>query len=112
MAEVADRAAQCEGPSEVVLPDDVLDDLRRSFDAEFEHARRRVWAAAAVQIDVINVAGEMPRAGAASFHVEVVRVYVEGHHDRTALAALLTTATMDAVAEFLIDWEVSPQPAT
>jgi hypothetical protein len=104
-AEVAVRAQPCVGPSEVDLSPEVLDRLREVFGPEFEHARHCVWAAVAAQIDTANVAGEMPHVGATSFHAEVIGVRVSGNAGREISGFLLSMASMDAIGDYLEDWE-------
>jgi hypothetical protein len=64
-----------------------------------------VWAAAAVQIDTANVAGEIPHVGATSFHAEVIGVRVSGNAGREISGFLLSRASMDAIGDYLEDWE-------
>jgi hypothetical protein len=104
-AEVTVRAQPGVGPSEVVLSPEVLTHLREVFGPDFEHARHCVWAAVAAQIDSANVAGEMPHVGATSFHAEVIGVRVSGNAGREISGFLLSVAGMDAIGDYLEDWE-------
>ena len=73
----------------------------------FEHQRHCVWAAVAVQIDIANVAGELPRVGASRFRAKVVVVRVSGNAGREVSGFLLSVAGMNAVAAYLCEWEAS-----
>jgi hypothetical protein len=108
-AEVTVRANRCPGPSQVVLSEGVLDTLREVFGTDFEHHRHCVWAAVMAQIDTVNVAGEMPLAGAASFRAEVVAVRVSGDAGREVCGALLSIAGMHAIGDYLEAWEDEQQ---
>jgi hypothetical protein len=104
-AEVTVRAAPGPAPSQVVLSTAALEDLRSAFGADFEHHRHNVWAAVAVQIDTANTAGEMPHVGATSFRVEVLRVRVSGDAGKEVSGFLLKIAGMDAIGDYLHEWE-------
>jgi hypothetical protein len=104
-AEVTVRASPCAPPSQVTLSMGVLEYLRSVFGADYEYQRHNVRAAVAVQTATANVAGEMPHVGAASFHAEVVRVQVSGDAGQQVSGFLLTVASMDAIGEYLDDWE-------
>jgi hypothetical protein len=79
------------------------------FGADFEHHRHNVRAAVAVQIDTANVAGEMPHVGATSFRAEVLRVQVSGDAGREVSGFLLSVAGMDAIGDYLDEWEDSQE---
>lgn len=104
-AEVTIRAEPCSGESQVVLSQRVLDQLREAFDADFEHQRHCVWSAVSAQIATVNVAGEMPLAGASSFRAEVVDVRVSGNAGREISGFLLSMAGMYAIGDYLEAWE-------
>ena len=111
-AEVTVRAEPCLGESEVVLSEEVLDTLREVFGNDFEHQRHCVWAAVSVQLSTVNVGGDYPHAGAASFHVEVVGVRISENAGREVSGFLLTVAGMDAIGEYLTVWENEQAPQT
>jgi hypothetical protein len=111
-AEVTIRAEPCLGESEVVLSKGVLDTLREVFGDDFEHQRHCVWAAVSVQLSTVNVAGDYPHAGAASFRVEVVGVRISGNAGREVSGFLLSVAGMDAIGEYLTAWEDEQGPPT
>ena len=104
-AEVTVRASATAGETAVTLRPAVLDQLRATFGADFEHQRHCVWAAVAAQIDTANVAGQMPFVGANRFHAEVIDVRVSGDAGRKTAGFLLTMAGMDAIGAFLEAWE-------
>lgn len=104
-AEVTVQASPGEAPSQVTLSAEALEDLRSAFAADFEYHRHNVWAAVAVQIEIANVAGEMPHVGATSFHAEVLSVRVSGNAGREVCGFLLSVAGMDAIGEYLCAWE-------
>jgi hypothetical protein len=104
-AEVTVRAGPCPGGSHVLLSENVLIKLREVFGVDFEHQRHCVWSAVSAQIATINVAGEMPLAGAASFRAEVVDVRVSGNAGREISGFLLSMASMNAIADYLEAWE-------
>jgi hypothetical protein len=101
------RAEPCEGQTEVVLSTPVLAILRDVFGPDFEHQRHCVKAAVAFQLDVANVAGELPRVGAAGFRAEVVEVRLSGNAGREVSGFLLSVAGMDAIAAYLCARESS-----
>jgi len=104
-AEVTVRAEPCPPPSRVTLSAEALEYLRATFGPDFEYHRHNVQAAVEAQIATANVAGQMPHAGAASFHAVVTRVHVSGNAGQQVSGFLLTIAAMDAVGEYLDDWE-------
>ncbi|WP_165251056.1 hypothetical protein [Paludisphaera soli] len=104
-AEVTVRASPCEPPSQVTLLASAHEDLRSAFGEDFEYHRHNVYAAVKVQIEIANVAGEMPHVGASSFRAEVLCVRVSGDEGRELCGFLLTVAGMDAIAEYLYAWE-------
>ncbi len=104
-AEVTVRAQPGVGQSVIVLSPAVLAHMREVFGPDFEHARHCVWAAVAAQIETANVAGEMPHVGATSFHAEVIGVQVSGNAGREISGALLSMAGMNAIGDYLEDWE-------
>jgi len=104
-AEVDVRGEPCGGPTEVVLSDSVLSTLRGVFGADFEHNRHCTWSGVAAQIGMADIAGEMPRAKAARFRVEVVGVPLSGNAGVQVSGSLLTAAGMDASDKLLSAWE-------
>jgi hypothetical protein len=108
-AEVTIRASPSAGRSQVVLSQDAIDVLRSVFGADFEAQQHNVWAAVAAQIDTANVAGQMPHVGDTSFHADVVGIRVSGNAGREVSGFLLSVAGMDAIGEYLCDWERSQE---
>jgi hypothetical protein len=106
-AEVTVRTRPSHAPTEVILSSEVLEYLKSVFGADFEYQRHNVWAAVLGQIQTANVKGMMPRVGATSFHVEVVRVRVSGSKGRELYNFLLTAAGMNAILDYLQAWEAS-----
>jgi hypothetical protein len=104
-AEVTVRASPGPAPSRVTLSAAALEDLRLAFGADFDYQRCNVHAAVGVQINIANVAGQMPHVGATSFHAEVLRVRASGNAGREVCGFLLTVAGMDAIGEYLCAWE-------
>ncbi len=104
-AEVSIRAEPCPDESQILLSEAVLSTLREVFGSDFEHQRHCVRSGVAVQIDLVNVSGEMPHAGNARFRAEVVEVRVSGDAGREISGCLLTVAGMDAIAAYLVAWE-------
>jgi hypothetical protein len=111
-AEVAVQAEPCLGESEVVLSEEVLNTLREAFGPDSEHQRHCVWSAVSAQLSTINVAGDYPLAGATSFRAQVVSVCVSGSAGREVDGFLLSVAGMDAIADYLADWEHEQEPRT
>ncbi len=104
-AEITVRADEAVPPSIVTLSDLAMDQLRALFGSDVEHYRHCVHAAVSVQIDIINVAGEMPHAGATAFRAEVTNISASMGMDSELAGFLLSVASMDAIAEYLQDWE-------
>ena len=108
-AEVTIRAEPCLGKSQVILSEEVLSTLHEIFGTDFEHHRHCLWSGVMVQIDVINVKGHYPHAGASSFQAEVVSVRLSGNAGREVSGILLTSAGMHAMGEYLGAWENEQQ---
>lgn len=104
-AEITVRASPGEPPSQVTISAEAIEDLRSTSGADFEFQQRNVRAAVAAQIAIANVAGHLPHVGASSFHAEVLRVRVSCSADREVCGFLLTVAGMDAIGEYLCEWE-------
>ncbi|WP_165068711.1 hypothetical protein [Paludisphaera rhizosphaerae] len=104
-AEVTVRASPGEAPSQVTLSAEAIEDLKSAFGEDFEYHGHNVWTAVMLQMNIANVAGEMPYVGATTFHAEVLRVRVSGNAGREVSGFLLTVAGMDAIGECLCAWE-------
>ncbi|HEY8504217.1 MAG TPA: hypothetical protein VIL46_06510 [Gemmataceae bacterium] len=104
-ASVALIAAPCAGDTRVRLSEEVIEALRQLFGPHFEHGRHCVWSGVAAQIDMANVAGEMPRVGRSRFSVEVVEVQLSSGLGWRESGWLLGAAAMDAVAAYLHEYE-------
>lgn len=103
-ASVSILAAPCPGETNVVVADPVLRKLAEWFGPHFDHGLHCVSDARA-QIAMANIAGEMPFVGRTSFCVEVVDVELDSELDWQQSGWLLSMASMDAIAEYLLEFE-------
>jgi hypothetical protein len=101
------HAAPCLGETQVLLAEGVLRKLETWFGPHFEHGRHCGWSGVAAQIAMANVAGEMPRVGRTKFSVAVIDVALDSGLDWETSGWLLSMASMDAVPDYLIDFERS-----
>lgn len=104
-AEITLTAVPSDHPSKVTFSREAIQDLNSAFGVDVYFQGQNVQAAVLAQIDTANVAGEMSHVGAMSFSVEIINVKISKDLGREASGALLSMASMDAVVQFLEDFE-------
>ena len=105
-ASVTITAAPNTGETRVVVADSVLQKLRGWFGEHVDHGLHCI-ADARAQIAMANVAGEMPLVGRTKFLVEVVDAELDSTLDWQTSGWLLSMASMDAMADYLREFERS-----
>jgi len=105
-ASVTITAAPDPVETKVIVADNVAGKLREWFGTHFDHGFHCVRDAGA-QIAMANVADEMPLVGRTKFLVEVVDAELDSTLDWQQSGYLLSMASMDAMADYLREFERS-----
>jgi hypothetical protein len=105
-ASVTIMAAPNPAETKVVVADSVLQKLRGWFGQHLGHGLHCV-ADAGAQVAMAKVAGEMPLVGRTEFLVEVVDAELDSTLDWQESGWLLSMASIDAMAEYLREFEQS-----